>query len=88
MTDCLVMTSGNVSGAPICRSDEDAREQISGFCDLIISHNRKIRLRADDSVMDFLEGKPYMIRRSRGYAPLPMMLSGEFKGMCWASAAS
>jgi hydrogenase maturation protein HypF len=80
MTDCLVMTSGNVSGAPICRSDEDAREQIAGFCDLIMSHNRKIRLRADDSVMDFLEGKPYMIRRSRGYAPLPMMLSGDFKG--------
>ena len=80
MTDSLVMTSGNVSGAPICRSDEDAREQIAGFCDLLMSHNRKIRLRADDSVMDFLDGKPYMIRRSRGYAPLPMMLSGEFKG--------
>jgi hydrogenase maturation protein HypF len=77
MTDCLVMTSGNVSGAPICRSDEDARStEISGFCDVILSHNRKIRLRADDSVMDFFEGKPYMIRRSRGYAPLPFMLSG------------
>jgi len=80
MTDCLVMTSGNVSGAPICRSDEDALEQISGFCDVILSHDRKIRLRADDSVMDFFEGKPYMIRRSRGYAPLPFMLSGDFRG--------
>lgn len=80
MTDCLVMTSGNVSGAPICRSDEDATKEISGFCDVILSHNRKIRLRADDSVMDFFEGKPYMIRRSRGYAPLPIMLSDEFKG--------
>lgn len=80
MTDSLVMTSGNVSGAPICRSDEDAREQIAAFCDLILSHDRKIRLRADDSVMDFLEGRPYMIRRSRGYAPLPVMLSGGFRG--------
>lgn len=80
MTDCLVMTSGNVSGAPICRSDEDAMEQIAGFCDVILSHNRKIRLRADDSVMDFLEGKPYMIRRSRGYAPLPYLLSQKFHG--------
>ena len=47
---------------------------------MILSHNRKIRLRADDSVMDWLEGKPYMIRRSRGYAPLPFMLSGDFSG--------
>ena len=80
MTDCLVMTSGNVSGAPICRSDEDAAEEIAGFCDVILSNDRKIRLRADDSVMDFFEGKPYMIRRSRGYAPLPFMLSDNFRG--------
>lgn len=73
MTDCLVMTSGNVRGAPICRSDEDALKEIGGFCDLILSHNRKILLRADDSVTDWLFGKPYMIRRSRGFAPLPVM---------------
>jgi hydrogenase maturation protein HypF len=80
MPDCLVMTSGNVSGAPICRSDEDALAEIAGFCDVILSHNRRIRLRADDSVMDYLEGRPYMIRRSRGYAPLPFFVSGEFRG--------
>ena len=80
MPDCLVMTSGNVSGAPICRSDEDALAEIAGFCDVILSHDRKIRLRADDSVMDWLEGRPYMIRRSRGYAPLPFFVSGDFRG--------
>ncbi len=80
MTDAFVMTSGNVSGAPICRTDEDALQEISGFCDLILSHNRKIRLRADDSVLSWFEGKPYMIRRSRGYAPLPFLLSGGLKG--------
>ena len=80
MPDCLVMTSGNVSGAPICRSDEDALAEIAGFCDIILSHDRKIRLRADDSVMDWLEGRPYMIRRSRGYAPLPFFVSGDFRG--------
>ncbi|MCD8046702.1 MAG: carbamoyltransferase HypF [Clostridiales bacterium] len=73
-TDSFVMTSGNVSGAPICRTDEDALREIGGFCDLILSHNRKIRLRADDSVMGFYKGEPYMIRRSRGYAPLPVMM--------------
>ena len=79
-TDCFVMTSGNVSGAPICRTDEDALKEISGFCDIILSHNRKIRLRADDSVMDFYKEAPYMIRRSRGYAPLPVMMNAGWKG--------
>ncbi len=80
MPDCLVMTSGNTSGAPICRDDDDAIVELSKLCDVILSHNRKIRIRADDSVMDFFEGKPYMIRRSRGYAPLPFMTSKGFKG--------
>ena len=79
-TDSLVMTSGNPSGAPICRTDENVRETLSSVADLILSHNREIRLCADDSVMDFYDGAPYMIRRSRGYAPLPLMLSADFQG--------
>lgn len=78
--DALVMTSGNPSGAPICRSDEDALGALAPLSDAILSHNRKIRLRADDSVMDFFDGKPYMIRRSRGYAPLPVFSSHAFQG--------
>ncbi|MBQ8921886.1 MAG: carbamoyltransferase HypF [Oscillospiraceae bacterium] len=74
MTDCMVMTSGNARGAPICRNDEDAKKEIAGFCDLILTHNREILIRADDSVCDWLNGGPYMIRRSRGFAPLPVML--------------
>ncbi|MBR6101939.1 MAG: carbamoyltransferase HypF [Ruminococcus sp.] len=77
MTDCLVMTSGNVRGAPICRNDEDAVKEIGSFCDMILSHDRSILIRADDSVCDWLDGKPYMIRRSRGFAPLPIMLAGD-----------
>lgn len=80
MTDMLVMTSGNRSGAPICRNDDEALEQIADFCDIMLSHDRRIRLRADDSVLDVLSGEPYMIRRSRGYAPLPFRISGAFKG--------
>lgn len=80
MPDTLVMTSGNISGLPICRDDEDALREIAGFCDCILTHNRKIRIRADDSVMDFYNGKPYMVRRSRGYAPLPYMMSEDYKG--------
>ena len=84
VSDCLVMTSANTSGAPICRDDEDALNELSGLCDVILSHDRKIRLRADDTVMDFYRGEPYMIRRSRGYAPLPFMMENEFKGQVLA----
>ena len=80
----LVMTSGNTSGAPICRDDQEAEAELSGFCDCMLSHDRKIRIRADDSVMDFYEDKPYMIRRSRGYAPLPFMVSTPYRGQVLA----
>ena len=80
MPACLVMTSGNLSGLPICRNDDDARNEIKSFCDVILTHNRRIIIRADDSVMDFYDGKPYMIRRSRGYAPLPYMMTRQFSG--------
>ena len=50
----------------------------------MLSHDRKILIRADDSVMDFYQDEPYMIRRSRGYAPLPVLLSQEMKGQVLA----
>lgn len=80
VSDCLVMTSANTSGAPICRDDEDACRELMELCDVILSHDRLIRIRADDTVMDFFRGKPYMIRRSRGYAPLPVMLNMDWQG--------
>lgn len=84
MPEFLVMTSGNTSGAPICRDDQEAEAELSGFCDCMLSHDRKIRIRADDSVMDFYDNKPYMIRRSRGYAPLPFMVSTPYRGQVLA----
>ena len=72
MPKLLVMTSGNPSGAPICHTDEEALEALGTIADLILTHNRPIRLRADDTVLDWYEEKPYPIRRSRGYAPLPI----------------
>lgn len=72
--DVLLMTSGNPPGAPICRTDDEARETLAPLADVILSHDRRIRVRADDSVMEVYDGEPYMIRRSRGYAPLPVFL--------------
>lgn len=72
--DMLVMTSGNIAGAPICRDEDEAVSELSGFVDCILSNDRPILTRADDSVMDHLDDRPYMIRRSRGYAPLPYLV--------------
>ena len=78
--DALIMTSGNPSGVPISIDDDDAIKNFD-YCDAILSHNRRILLRADDSVMDFIDNKPSMIRRSRGYAPLPIFYDSNKKSV-------
>ena len=80
MPDCLVMTSANESGAPICRTDDDARAELAGLADAILSHDRTIRMRADDTVLDLHGDLPYMVRRSRGWAPLPTAVSATCGG--------
>lgn len=79
MPDVLVMTSGNPKGAPIAMTDEEAIKYLRPMTAAIVSNPREIRIRADDSVMSWYNHKPYMIRRSRGYAPLPVMVKQEAK---------
>jgi hydrogenase maturation protein HypF len=76
ISDTLIMTSANMSGAPICIDDAEAAS-LYKFSDIVLSHNRDIKIRCDDSLMDMAGGKPYMIRRSRGYSPLPVILSDK-----------
>jgi hydrogenase maturation protein HypF len=61
----LVMTSGNRSDEPIAYRDDDARERLAAIADLIVSHDRPIETRTEDSVA---RGAVF-IRRSRGYVP-------------------
>ncbi|MDD6381411.1 MAG: carbamoyltransferase HypF [Lachnospiraceae bacterium] len=75
MPQVLIATSANRSGGVICRSEDDVIQTLSNVCDGILSHNREILTRADDSVVDIYDDEPYMIRRSRGYAPLPVTVS-------------
>ena len=77
ISDVLVMTSGNPSGAPICMNDDEALKYLAPMCDIILSNSRDIRIRADDTVMAFYRRRPYMIRRSRGYSPLPIVAKRE-----------
>ena len=73
--DILVMTSGNRSGEPLCIENEEALDSFSYIADYFLLHNRDIYFRADDSIVRFQAGKPRFIRRSRGYAPLPVSLN-------------
>jgi len=71
----LVMTSGNVSDEPIAYKNEEAKNRLCNIADYFLFHNREIHMRCDDSVTRTFEGKPYIIRRSRGYVPFPIKLS-------------
>ncbi|MCG8637593.1 MAG: carbamoyltransferase HypF [Desulfobacterales bacterium] len=70
----LVMTSGNRSGEPLSIDNEDALDAFSHIADYFLFHNRDIYFRADDSIARIQKGKKRFIRRSRGYAPLPLDL--------------
>ncbi len=65
----VVMTSANPSGAPIIVEDDVAQRELAPIADLIVTHNRPIAARADDSVVRCLDGVPTLIRRSRGWVP-------------------
>jgi hydrogenase maturation protein HypF len=74
----LVMTSGNVSDEPIAYRDDDARERLRDIADLFLVHDRPIETPCDDSVVRVVSvgarRLTTMVRRSRGYAPAPVVL--------------
>ncbi len=72
--DALVMTSGNASDEPICRTNREALRRLSGIADAFLLHNRDVVRRVDDSVARSHAAGPYLVRRSRGYVPAPLPL--------------
>lgn len=72
-----VMTSGNLSDEPIAIDNLDAWTRLKRIADGFLFHNRPICVECDDSVLRTIDGGVLPIRRSRGFAPLPVPLSCE-----------
>ncbi len=73
----LVMTSGNLHDQPLIIDDDDALAQLGDVADLVVTHNRPIAVRSDDSVLRLVAGQGMLIRRARGLVPEPIELPVE-----------
>ena len=73
----LVATSGNLSEEPICIDEREAMERLGGIADLFLVHDRPILRHVDDSVVREVCGRELVLRRARGFAPLPVQVEGE-----------
>jgi hydrogenase maturation protein HypF len=73
----LVCTSGNLSDEPLCIDPAEALERLHGVADLFLVHDRPILRPVDDSVARIGPEGPLVLRRARGYAPLPLSLGAD-----------
>ncbi|MGH7847366.1 MAG: carbamoyltransferase HypF [Candidatus Binatia bacterium] len=83
----LIMTSGNLSDEPIAYEDEEAVARLGQIADCFLLHNRRIHMRADDSVVRAFAGGEMVLRRSRGYAPEPIGTAMKFENEILACGA-
>lgn len=70
----VVATSGNLADEPICTDEAEAMDRLGPIADLFLVHDRPIARHVDDSVAWIVNGAPQLLRRARGYAPLPVLL--------------
>jgi len=66
----VVATSGNLSNEPIAFENDEAAERLRDIADIFALHNRPVARPCDDSVAQLSCGRPQVLRRARGYAPL------------------
>jgi hydrogenase maturation protein HypF len=73
----VVATSGNRSDEPICTDERDAVERLCGLADVFLVHDRPITRHVDDSIARVTAGRELVLRRARGFAPLPVALRSD-----------
>jgi hydrogenase maturation protein HypF len=78
LTRPLVLTSGNPHDDPPCLDNAEALAQLAGIADAFLLHDRAITRRLDDSVLRPMADHPQLLRRARGYCPLPLPLPAGF----------
>jgi hydrogenase maturation protein HypF len=70
----VVATSGNISDEPICIDEREALVRLAGIAELFLVHNRPIVRHVDDSVARIMAGRELVLRRARGFAPMPVRI--------------
>ena len=75
----VIATSGNLSDEPLCSDENEASDQLKGMTDFFLIHNRPIINQVDDSIVREIMGREMLLRRARGYAPLPFSHAGVKK---------
>ena len=70
----VIATSGNISEEPMCIDENEAIEKLNGIADYFLIHNRPIVRPVDDSIVRIVKGEKMILRRARGYAPLPVSI--------------
>src|SRR5581483_8188655 len=83
----FVLTSGNLTDEPIASADDDAYERLGAIADCFLLHDRAIHIRTDDSVVRSFRGRAISLRRSRGFAPEPVLLPWAFPRPVLATGA-
>lgn len=71
----LIVTSANQGGNPLIINDEVAQHELASIADIIVSYNRQIVTRLDDSVLRVINKKSFFIRRARGFVPTSIQLA-------------
>jgi hydrogenase maturation protein HypF len=79
----VVATSGNLSDEPICTDEHEALERLRGIADVFLVHNRPIVRHVDDSIVRVMLDRELVLRRARGYAPLPITLNAQPRKGAW-----